>query len=128
MMQPRCAVCDGDSELLTLCDLHARLAHVKAAVLRGERSDWQPPLAAPQRHAEMMTSDAIAYGRARRLRERGDGGIVREAVLMAELATLLTCRWVLFSLTPEDSAGDWLARYGLLDWGDDDSNGKGRAA
>ena len=65
MMQPRCAVCDRDNDIQTLCDAHAWLTHVYALVYTGGWSDWPLPPIGPlvsQRH--MLTSNAIADDRA----------------------------------------------------------------
>ena len=71
MMQPRCAVCDRDNDIQTLCDAHAWLTHVYALVYTGGWSDWPLPPIGPlvsQRH--MLTSNAIADDRAKSERPR----------------------------------------------------------
>ena len=60
MMQPRCAVCDGDNDVMTLCDAHTWLTHVYALVYTGGWSDWPLPdyceYGPLVSHRQMMTS------------------------------------------------------------------------
>ena len=56
MMQPRCAVCDGDNDVMTLCDAHAALA------FRAYRQSRDPE----QLAALMAAYDSLARSIARR--------------------------------------------------------------
>ena len=58
MMQPRCAVCDGDKQLETYCDAHARFGALRDDIQRGVRSDWPCNTGGRVNHAEMMTGVA----------------------------------------------------------------------
>ena len=115
MMQPRCAVCDGDGQLQTLCDLHFWLRIWRYCVDSGDFSDW-PPLVASEtepvqvNHRDMLLRPAVA-----------------PLYWQTMLAVALSGKGALLARTPEDSAGDWLAVNGLLDFGATDG-GKGRAA
>ena len=114
MMQPRCAVCDGDNDVMTLCDAHAWLTHVYALVYTGGWSDWPlPPIGPLVSHRQMMTS--------------AGGGSSHG--WQAQLAVLLTGKCVMLASLPADSAGDWLAVNGLLDLPDNGMSGHtGQAA
>ena len=117
MMQPRCAVCDGDNDVMTLCDFHHCLCVIKHNVDVGMISDW-PPLATDKtdkypriiRHADMLLRPAVA-----------------PLHWQTMLAVALTSKGALLARTPEESGGDWLAVNGLLDFGEA-GDGKGRAA
>ena len=115
MMQPRCAVCDGDNDVMTLCDAHTWLTHVYALVYTGGWSDWPLPdyceYGPLVSHRQMMTSvgGGSSHG------------------WQAQLAVLLMGKWVMLASLPEDSPGDCLAVNGLLELPDND-NGTGRAA
>ena len=69
MMQPRCAICDADSTLTVYCDTHYWQNVIRQHVADGTVSDWEPlqtgKYPTPVPHARMMTSDTVAYGRAR---------------------------------------------------------------
>ena len=117
MMQPRCAVCDGDNDVMTLCDAHTWLTHVYALVYTGGWSDWPLPdyceYGPLVSHRQMMTSvgGGSSHG------------------WQAQLAVLLTGKWVMLASLPEDSPGDWLAVNGLLDLPDNGMSGHtGQAA
>ena len=114
MMQPRCAVCDGDNDVMTLCDFHHWLCIIKHNVDVGMISDW-PSLDTDKypcvvRHTDMLLRPAVA-----------------PLYWQTTLAAALTSKGVLLARTPADSAGDWLAVNGLLDFGET-GDGKGRAA
>ena len=114
MMQPRCAVCDGDKQLETYCDWHYWLKIIKHNVDAGMISDW-PPLDTDKypriiRHADMLLRPAVA-----------------PLYWQTMLAVALSGKGALLARTPADSAGDWLAVNGLLDLPDNDT-GTGRAA
>lgn len=110
-MQPRCAVCDGDNDVMTLCDAHAWLTHVYALVYTGGWSDWPLPPIGPlvsQRH--MLTSNAIATARAERLSEHdallGGVGLANDLRLWAELLTVLEGVGAELDTRGYDSLGD----------------------
>ena len=114
MMQPRCAVCDGDNDVMTLCDFHHWLCIIKHNVDVGVISDW-PPLDTDKypriiRHTDMLLRPAVA-----------------PLYWQTMLAVALSGKGALLARTPEDSAGDWLAVNGLLELPDNDT-GTGRAA
>lgn len=114
MMQPRCAVCDGDNDVMTLCDFHHWLCIIKRNVDVGMISDW-PPLVASEtwpirvNHRDMLQRPAVA-----------------PLYWQTMLAVALSGKGALLARTPADSAGDWLAVNGLLDFGDTE-NGKAAA-
>ena len=117
-MQPRCAVCDGDNDIQTLCDLHHWLCVIRHNVDVGLISDW-PPLATSKYpvvvfHREQMMRPACAP-------------IYWQVIL----SVTLTGKRVLLAQTPVESAGDWMAVNHLLDWGasgNGGTDGNGRAA
>ena len=115
MMQPRCAVCDGDKQLETYCDWHYWLKIIKHNVDAGMISDWPPfesgRWPAVVKHREMLFP----------------GGMPSPLSWQVALAVMLGSLDVRLSETPEDSAGDWLAVNGLLELPDNDA-GTGRAA
>lgn len=111
MMQPRCAVCDGDNDVMTLCDTHSWLTHVYALVYTGGWSDWPLPPIGPlvsQRH--MLTSRAIADARAETLAEHdallGGVGLAHDLRLWAELLTVLAGVGAELDTRGYDSPGD----------------------
>ena len=111
MMQPRCAVCDGDNDVMTLCDAHTWLTHVYALVYTGGWSDWPLPPIGPlvsQRH--MFTSNAIADARAAAYDDLdarlGGIGLARDIRLSAELLTVLEGAGAEMDTRGYDSLGD----------------------
>ena len=73
MMQPRCAVCDGDGQLQTLCDLHFWLRIWRYCVDSGDFSDW-PPLVALALDTRLRLAGAAIVDEMRRIEgaQRGD--------------------------------------------------------
>ena len=114
MMQPRCAVCDGDNDVMTLCDAHSWLTHVYALVYTGGWSDWPLPdyceYGPLVSQRQMMTSNAIAAARAAAYDDLdarlGDIGLARDIRLSAELLTVLEGAGAEMDTRGYDSLGD----------------------
>ena len=111
MMQPRCAVCDGDNDVMTLCDAHTWLTHVYALVYTGGWSDWPlPPIGPLVSQRQMFTSNAIADARAAAYDDLdarlGGIGLARDIRLSAELLTVLEGAGAEMDTRGYDSLGD----------------------
>ena len=114
MMQPRCAVCDGDNDVMTLCDAHSWLTHVYALVYTGGWSDWPLPdyceYGPLVSQRQMMTSNAIAAARAAAYDDLdarlGGIGLARDIRLSAELLTVLEGAGAEMDTRGYDSLGD----------------------
>ena len=111
MMQPRCAVCDGDNDVMTLCDAHTWLTHVYALVYTGGWSDWPlPPIGPLVSQRQMFTSNAIAAARAAAYDDLdarlGGIGLARDIRLSAELLTVLEGAGAEMDTRGYDSLGD----------------------
>ena len=136
MMQPRCAICDADNDLMTLCHMHSVLTEKRAKVQSGALTDFGVGgVNHPLNHQAQMTSSAIAHARALRMRQYPQRRDYPEAQMMIELAVTLAGCDVEFddgSTSGMDSYGDGLARYHLIDWqrinNDSGDSGKGQAA
>lgn len=117
MMQPRCAVCDGDNDLQTLCHTHHVWAEQRRKVRDGALSDW-PPLPTgkypwPVNHRAMLLNL-----------------VAPPLCWQASVLTLLTCAGVVWDdgQSWQESYGDWLAGNWLIDWRAINGNGNGKAA
>ena len=111
MMQPRCAVCDGDNDVMTLCDAHTWLTHVYALVYTGGWSDWPlPPIGPLVSQRQMFTSNAIADARAAAYDDLdarlGGIGLARDIRLSAELLTVLAGAGAELDTDGHESPGD----------------------
>lgn len=91
----------------------------------GAWSEWpRDELGRATNHRQMMTSSTIAYGRARRHQQRGDGGMSHEATLLAQLAVVLAGKGAAFDESGlAESYGDWLSENHLIDWQAINGNG-----
>lgn len=100
MMQPRCAICDDDYDVTTLCETHHWLAVIRHHVDCGTISDW-PPLTTGTpptvvKHREMLHRPAY-----------------RPLYWQASILALLTTLGVWWNACDgdekQDSPADWLA-------------------
>jgi len=119
MMTPRCAICDRDNDLNTLCDTHHWQATIRRHVDAGTISDWEPLATGKYprvvNHRTMLLAPAVP-----------------PMYWQASILTLLTCAGVVWDDGQpwQESFGDWLAQNWPIDWqainGGD--SGKGQAA
>lgn len=117
MMSDRCAICDADNELRTLCDMHRWLSHVYTLVYTGGWSewDWPPDMIGPLVSQQHMMRTEAAHP------------VYWQATVLATLASMDVVwddgqPW-------QESYGDWLAVNGYL--GNNNNNGNsnnGKAA
>lgn len=108
----RCALCDRDNDVMSLCEMHRTLTNISQLVRAGAWSDW-----VGDQHQQMMTNAALAE----QPHERGYS-------LYVQLAAMLTVKDVEFADAGEESFGDWLADNWLLEFGDDGRGGIGGVA
>lgn len=117
MMSERCAICDHDNNLRTLCDFHHWLTVIKRRVDEGTISDWPHVY-----HSLVMRSQEIADDRAMTYdaldAQMGGTGLAREIRRWAEEGAVLEQAGATYDTSGRESPGDglWRERRIVAHW------------